>query len=39
MVKNAKFSSGLDTTLSDGDEVSILPAVAGGSGWDRGRGV
>ena len=30
--KNAKFSSGLDTTLSDGDEISILPAVAGGSG-------
>ena len=29
--KNAKFSSGLDTTLSDSDEVSILPAVAGGS--------
>jgi len=29
--KNAKFSSGLDTSLSDGDEVSILPAVAGGS--------
>jgi len=29
--KNAKFSSGLDTILSDGDEVSILPAVAGGS--------
>jgi len=29
--KNAKFSSGLDTALSDGDEVSILPAVAGGS--------
>ena len=29
--KNAKFSSGLDTTLNDGDEVSILPAVAGGS--------
>ena len=27
--KNSKFSSGLDTTLSDGDEVSILPAVAG----------
>ena len=27
--KNAKFSSGLDT-LSDGDEISILPAVAGG---------
>ena len=30
--KNAKFSSGLDTTLSNGDEISILPAVAGGSG-------
>ena len=29
--KNAKFSSGLDTTLSDGDEIYILPAVAGGS--------
>jgi len=29
--KNAKFSSGLDTTLNDGDDVSILPAVAGGS--------
>ena len=25
--KNAKFSSGLDTRLSDGDEISILPAV------------
>jgi len=29
--KNAKFSSGLDTALGDGDDVSILPAVAGGS--------
>jgi len=29
--KNAKFSSGLDTELKDGDEVYILPAVAGGS--------
>ena len=27
--KNAKFSSGLDTLLSDGDEINILPAVAG----------
>jgi len=35
--KNAKFSSGLDTTLSDGDEVSILPAVAGGSGGTGGE--
>ena len=30
--KNAKFSSGMDTPLKDGDEVYILPAVAGGSG-------
>jgi len=29
--KNAKFSSGLDTILSDGDVINILPAVAGGS--------
>ena len=29
--KNAKFSSGLDTALNDSDEVTILPAVAGGS--------
>ena len=29
--KNAKFSSGLDTELKDGDEIYILPAVAGGS--------
>ena len=29
--KNAKFSSGLDTELKDGDDVYILPAVAGGS--------
>ena len=29
--KNAKFSAGLDTQLNDGDEVYILPAVAGGS--------
>ena len=29
--KNAKFSAGLATQLSDGDEVYILPAVAGGS--------
>jgi adenylyltransferase/sulfurtransferase len=35
--KNAKFSSGLDTTLSDGDEISILPAVAGGSGGTGGQ--
>ena len=29
--KNAKFSSGMETILNDGDEVYILPAVAGGS--------
>ena len=35
--KNAKFSSGLDTTLSDGDEINILPAVAGGSSGTGGE--
>lgn len=29
--KNAKFSSGMETLLKDGDEIYILPAVAGGS--------
>jgi adenylyltransferase/sulfurtransferase len=29
--KNAKFSNGMDTELHDGDDVYILPAVAGGS--------
>ncbi len=29
--KNAKFSNGMNTSLKDGDEVYILPAVAGGS--------
>ena len=29
--KNAKFSSGMETELYDGDDVYILPAVAGGS--------
>jgi adenylyltransferase/sulfurtransferase len=29
--KNAKFTGGLDASLKDGDEVYILPAVAGGS--------
>ena len=29
--KNAKFSGGIDTALKDGDDVYILPAVAGGS--------
>ena len=29
--KNAKFSGGMQAVLKDGDEVYILPAVAGGS--------
>ncbi len=29
--KNAKFADGMNTILNDGDEVYILPAVAGGS--------
>lgn len=29
--KNARFSGGMETVLKDGDEVYILPAVAGGS--------
>lgn len=29
--KNARFSEGMETALNDGDEIYILPAVAGGS--------
>ncbi len=29
--KNARFSGGMNTQLNDGDEIYILPAVAGGS--------
>ena len=29
--KNSAFTDGMNTTLNDGDEVYILPAVAGGS--------
>ena len=29
--KNAQFSGGMDAVLSKGDEIYILPAVAGGS--------
>ena len=28
--EDIRFQDGLDTTLTDGDEVTILPAVAGG---------
>ncbi|MET0897692.1 MAG: MoaD/ThiS family protein [Mycobacterium sp.] len=29
--EDVRFSGGLDTTIADGDTVTILPAVAGGS--------
>jgi len=29
--EDIRFRDGLDTAISDGDEVTILPAVAGGS--------
>jgi molybdopterin synthase sulfur carrier subunit len=29
--EDIRFQDGLETTLSDGDEVTILPAVAGGA--------
>ena len=29
--EDIRFADGLDTGLSDGDEVTILPAVAGGA--------
>ncbi|MDV3127933.1 MoaD/ThiS family protein [Mycobacterium sp. 21AC1] len=29
--EDVRFSGGLDTAISDGDSVTILPAVAGGS--------
>ena len=29
--EDVRFTGGLDTQLSDGDQVTILPAVAGGS--------
>ena len=30
--EDIRFQDGLETTISDGDEVTILPAVAGGEG-------
>lgn len=30
--EDIRFDQGLDTTIKSGDEVSIVPAVAGGSG-------
>jgi molybdopterin synthase sulfur carrier subunit len=29
--EDVRFTGGLDTTLDDGDEVVVLPAVAGGA--------
>jgi molybdopterin synthase sulfur carrier subunit len=29
--EDVRFTGGLDTSLSDGDQVVVLPAVAGGS--------
>ncbi|MFN6553335.1 MoaD/ThiS family protein [Mycolicibacterium septicum] len=29
--EDVRFSGGLDTTVADGDSVTILPAVAGGA--------
>jgi len=30
--EDVRFTGGLDTALADGDQVTILPAVAGGAG-------
>ena len=36
--KNAQFSGGMDAAVSAGDEVYVLPAVAGGQGGEEGAG-
>ncbi len=33
--EDVRFAEGLDTAVSDGDEVSIVPSVAGGAGAPR----
>jgi len=33
--EDVRFIGGLDATLADGDQVVVLPAVAGGSGLDK----
>lgn len=35
--EDIRFMSGADTALKDGDEVSIIPAIAGGAGLAGGR--
>ena len=34
--EDVRFLDGLNTPVGDGDQVTILPAVAGGSGTDAG---
>ncbi|HSE72331.1 MAG TPA: MoaD/ThiS family protein [Nocardioidaceae bacterium] len=33
--EDVRFTGGLDTSVSDGDQVVVLPAVAGGAGTTR----
>lgn len=35
--EDVRFLQGMDTTMSSGDEVSIVPAVAGGMGYSFAR--
>jgi sulfur-carrier protein len=37
--EDIRFLDGLDTPVSDGDELTILPAVAGGEAARRGSGA
>lgn len=34
--EDVRFLDGTNTTVSDGDSVTVLPAVAGGAGRDEG---
>jgi len=33
--EDIRFLDGLDTSLADGDRVTIVPAIAGGAGWGK----
>jgi molybdopterin synthase sulfur carrier subunit len=37
--EDVRFTGGLETAVSDGDQVVVLPAVAGGAGSQARRGV
>jgi sulfur-carrier protein len=37
--EDVRFTGGLETAVSDGDQVVVLPAVAGGAGSQAQRGV